>query len=89
MKRGEVLGAAAQCVNVSRESQYGSAQENFTRIAALWSAYLGDADISAHDAAMMLALLKVARARANPQHMDSVIDGCGYLALAGELADGL
>ena len=34
----------------------------------------------------MMALLKIARASANPEHIDSWIDGAGYMACGGELA---
>jgi len=32
-------------------------------------------------------LLKIARVKANSSTKDSFVDGCGYLALAGELAE--
>ena len=34
----------------------------------------------------MMALLKIARASVTPEHIDSWIDGAGYLACGGELA---
>jgi hypothetical protein len=36
----------------------------------------------------MMTLLKLARIKANPDNMDSWIDGCGYLACGGEIAWG-
>jgi hypothetical protein len=36
----------------------------------------------------MMTLFKLARIKSNPAHLDSYIDGCGYLACAGEIAVG-
>lgn len=83
--RSEVLHTADLLINGDRARQYGSAQENFTTIARMWSAYLGR-DVAASDVANMMALLKIARLR-NGVHEDSSIDGCGYLALSHELAN--
>lgn len=83
--RSEVLDTAKQLINGDRARQYGSAQDNFGCIASMWSAYTGTR-VSAADVANMMALLKIARLR-NGVHEDSSIDGCGYLALAHELAN--
>jgi hypothetical protein len=85
MQRDKILNAADACVSVDRATVYGDAETNFTQIAALWSAYLG-VTLDKVDAAAMLALFKIARTQANKAHIDSWIDGCGYLALAGEMA---
>lgn len=85
VKRDCILKAADDCVSVNRAAIYGDADVNFENIAALWSAYLG-VTLDKVDAAAMLALLKIARSKANRTHMDSWVDGCGYLALAGEMS---
>lgn len=36
--------------------------------------------------ALLMALLKIARASSNQNHIDSWIDCCGYMACGGELA---
>lgn len=56
------------------------------RIAALWSAFLG-VTISPTDAALMMVLLKAARAITGDFNRDDYIDMTGYAAIAGELAD--
>ena len=33
-----------------------------------------------------MALLKIARASVNPEHIDSWIDGAGYMACGGEIS---
>ncbi len=83
--RSEVLDTAKKLINGDRARQYGSAQDNFGCIAKMWSAYT-DTRVSAADVANMMALLKIARLRGGV-HEDSSIDGCGYLALAHELAN--
>ena len=85
MTRKECLDVAAECVLKDRASQYGKVENNFERIADLWEAYL-HAPISALDVAMMMALLKVARAKTNPAHADSFVDLAGYAACGAECA---
>ena len=87
MTRKECLDAAAQCVLQDRASQYGKVENNFEQIADLWEAYL-HAPISALDVAMMMSLLKIARAKANPAHADSFVDIAGYAACGAECASG-
>ena len=84
--RKTILDAAATCVCKERNDQYGEPEDCFRDIANLWAAYKG-VDFDPFDVAMMMSLLKVARAKANPQHTDNYIDLCGYGSIAGELAN--
>lgn len=84
--RKEILNAAATCVCKERNDQYGEPEDCFQDIANLWAAYKG-VDFDPFDVAMMMSLLKVARAKANPQHTDNYVDLCGYGSIAGELAN--
>jgi hypothetical protein len=59
---------------------YGHPYYNFKRISALWSAYL-DYPITAHQAALMCALLKVSRLSESPDHYDSIKDFIAYGAI--------
>ena len=52
-------------------------------IAKLWTAYL-DKEITAHDAAVMMALLKVARTKFGRPTSDTYVDAAAYMAIAGE-----
>lgn len=61
MKRKEILDTAIKCVCDDREQDYGSPENNFATIAKLWNIYLDTDQIDAHDVAVMMALLKVAR----------------------------
>lgn len=83
MSRSAILASADVLINGDRAAAYGSAEESFGRIAAMWSAYLG-ITVRSRDVALMMVLLKVSRAsgRSDP---DDLIDIAGYAALAGEL----
>lgn len=84
--RASILESARKCVLGEREGQYGTPGDSFSAIARLWSAYCQDRDFSGDDVACMMALLKIARIIYNPEHMDSWVDGCGYLACGAEIA---
>lgn len=74
-----VLEGAVHVVS-ERENIHGSAVETHERIAALWEAYLDleGVAIDAKDAAIMLALLKIARARDGQPEKDTFVDLAGY-----------
>lgn len=86
MNRKETLKKAMECVLGQREQDYGTPENNFERIAGLWSVYLGG-KISAVDVAMMMALLKIARIAAGSGKEDSFVDLAGYAACAAEIAE--
>ena len=83
--RKRVLSEAERCVCGQREQDYGEPEDNFGRIAEFWTTYMG-VEFGTVDVAIMMALLKIARISENLQHMDSWVDGCGYLACGGEIA---
>jgi hypothetical protein len=85
--RSEILDTAKHYVTKDRADTHGDAESNFGQIAAYWSAHL-DTTVTATDVAVMMTLMKLARIKANPQHIDSWTDGCGYLACGGEIAAG-
>lgn len=68
-----------------RAEHYGSGHENLTRIADLWSAYLG-VEITASEVCWMMVMLKASRAKVDGgQHLDNYLDAHGYLDLAERL----
>ena len=85
MKRAEVLDTAKEYVTKDRANQHGDMENNFSTIAEYWSTHLGF-QINAVDVGIMMMLLKAARMKSNPANADNYIDGCGYLACAGEIA---
>lgn len=87
MKRIDILKAAEDCVCKDRETDYGSPEDNFQRIASMWNAYLGDREIDNKDVAAMMALLKIARIASGHAKADNWIDLAGYAACGGELEE--
>ena len=85
VNRADILDTAKKYVTKDRAATHGDAERNFGLIAAYWSAHLNK-NIKPHDVAVMMTLMKLARARSNPKNTDNWIDGCGYLALGGEAA---
>jgi len=84
MERFEILDAAKKCVCGDREEDYGSPERNFEVIAQMWSAYK-NVLFTPVDVALMMALLKIARAASGRYKDDNAIDLAGYAACAGEL----
>ena len=96
MNRPEILDTAKKCVCGQREQDYGKPEDNFTTVGLLWGVYLRAAYpelqrvmgvnlITPKDVAVMMALLKVARA-ATGNSPDTFVDLAGYAACAGEIA---
>lgn len=97
MNRLDTLKAAAECVCGSREEDYGSPENNFRTIASLWNSYLYGAGlmenptphvwkgIKPKDVAAMMALLKIARAKAGSKP-DTYVDLAGYAACGAEIS---
>ena len=88
MTRDEILDTAKKCVSGDREQDYGSPENNFGRIADLWTAYKQDAVFSPTDVACMLALLKIARIASGHAKSDNWVDLAGYAACGGEIETG-
>ena len=88
--RAAILQRAAECVCGQREQDYGSPEQNFQKIAVLWTAYYGSRNdgFNPVDVAMMMALLKIARITAGGTE-DSFVDLAGYAACGAEIAAGL
>ena len=80
----ENLKEALKILKGPREKEYGNKKENHDNIAKLWSAYL-NINLTAHDVALMMLLLKVARTKSPNPTRDTYIDMVGYSAIAGEV----
>ena len=85
MKTREYLDKAAKIVTGQRQFDYGNKYQNHENISKLWSAYL-DYTISAHDVAICMLLVKVARLK-HRKTEDCYLDMAGYAAIAGEIED--
>ena len=84
MKSNHILNRASVLVQGQREKDYGDKKENHNNIAKLWSAYLG-ISVTAHDVALMMVLLKMARTKLVQVSRDTYIDMSAYSAIAGEI----
>jgi hypothetical protein len=93
MKRKEILDTATKCVCGDREQDYGSPENNFATIAALWEPYLkrkcvspnADVCVLPEDVGILLALMKIGRIASGNVKEDNYIDLAGYAACAGEI----
>lgn len=86
--RGEVLDIAKKTINGKRQDDYGNPENSFETIAKYWNVYLDKklkSKINKEDVAMMMSLFKIARLQNNVAHQDSMVDCCGYLALAYDM----
>tara|TARA_R110000796_G_scaffold104271_1_gene214065 strand:+ start:1029 stop:1301 length:273 start_codon:yes stop_codon:yes gene_type:complete len=83
-KTSDFLKKAIELVEGQRQEDYGDKTLNHQNIARLWSAYL-DVDISPHDVAICMLLVKVARLK-NMHTDDCYIDIAGYAGIAGEIS---
>lgn len=82
--RKRVLSEAERCVCGQREQDYGTPEDNFDRIAKMWSAYMG-VEFNPVDVSMFMVMLKAARIKSGGGTMDSFVDGCGYFSCGGEI----
>jgi|TARA_R110000868_G_scaffold187462_2_gene429988 hypothetical protein len=78
-----ILKIAKELIQGDRASDYGNKITTHTNIANLWSEYLGH-PVSAHDVAICMILLKIARLKTKHKE-DSYIDIAGYAAIAAEI----
>ena len=85
MKSKEYLEKTIKIISGDRHKDYGDKVINHQNIADLWSAFLGR-EITAHDVAICMLLVKVARLKHN-HTKDCYIDMAGYAAIAGEIED--
>jgi hypothetical protein len=85
-ERDHILNAAKQLISGEREATYGSAVDDFTRTGKMWAAILGVGEVSAEQVALCMAAVKIGRLCNTPNHADSWVDACGYLALGGDIA---
>ncbi len=68
-----------------RGDEYGTPEENFGRIAALWSEWL-QFEVTEQDVGAMMMLFKIARLQSKRDHSDSYLDIAGYAILTLEVA---
>jgi hypothetical protein len=93
-KASTILLQAAHLVGNDRAETHGDIVACHAHVAAFWTVWLQergllarDMKLTAHDAAMMLGLLKAARTLEGQHNLDDARDMAGYAAVAGEIAE--
>jgi len=84
MMRQDILDEASRLTHGDRDKNYGTPLVNHQRIAAIWSVILG-MEVTPSQVALCMAGVKIARLVETPDHEDSFVDACAYLAIAGEI----
>lgn len=85
LPRQECLEEASRIISGDRDKQYGGPEENFDRIARIWSVILGTS-VTREDVAMMMVGLKVARyASKSGFQPDTWTDIAGYAGCGFEV----
>jgi|TARA_R100001530_G_C4303661_1_gene151161 hypothetical protein len=93
MKSTDVLDKAKNLLSEDRAKTHGNKIINHENIARLWTAYFQNKYklnfiILPEDVASLMTLLKLARTQAGNFNLDDYIDAAGYVAIAGEIAQG-
>lgn len=86
--REDVIAEALTQINGTREGDYGSTENSFGRIAALWEGYMkarNPGPLTAQDVPQMMVLFKLARVLNSPAHRDSWVDLIGYGACGASI----
>lgn len=83
--RGDMLAEAADIVSGARDEAYGSPEDNFQRIATLWSVIFG-VPITPTQVSLAMIQLKVAR-EINRHSADNFVDIAGYSACGYEIEE--
>ena len=79
----DILKESKKLIGGNRHKDYGDKLTNHTNIAALWSIFLRK-EVTPHDVAVCMALVKVARLM-HQHKKDSYVDMAAYAAIAGEI----
>ena len=85
MFRGEILAEASRLTHGDRDKNYGTPYQNHLRIAKIWSVIL-EKEVTPAQVALCMVGVKIARLVETPDHLDSFVDGCAYISIAGEIA---
>lgn len=83
--RSKILMDAVGIINGARNNDYGDPLDDFSTTAEFWQTYIdrtmkarGGLELQAHDVAVMMMLLKIARISWTPDKEDHWMDIAGY-----------
>lgn len=80
-----ILSEAEEIVNGSRQSDYGDANESFSRIATIASVMTGK-ELSPEDCCAVMMAVKLVRESFNHKR-DNLVDLCGYAHIMNEIVE--
>lgn len=80
-----ILSEAEEIVNGSRHSDYGDANESFSRIATIASVMTGK-ELSPEDCCAVMMAVKLVRESFNHKR-DNLVDLCGYAHIMNEIVE--
>lgn len=86
-----ILQEADSLINGSRKEEYGSAGDEYARLANSVNANFAEkikVPFTAEDMLWFMVLLKVNRAIHNPESRDSRVDCAGYIGLVDQVVSG-
>ena len=85
--RAKMLAEASSIISGARDKQYGGPEDNFERIAKIWSVIFG-IEVTKEDVAMAMVAVKVARyASKSGFQPDTWVDIAGYAACGYEVGE--
>lgn len=85
--RAKMLAEASNIISGERDRQYGGPEDNFERIAKIWSVIFG-VEVTKEDVAMAMVAVKVARyASKSGFQPDTWVDIAGYAACGYEVGE--
>ena len=85
--RAKFLQQVEKLICNDRNKSYGEPYKNMDTTAKIMQAYLGNRtgdSITASDVAIFGVILKLGRLAKDPEHLDSLLDIAGYIAIAYE-----
>jgi len=90
VNRNQILASAGDAINGDRQTDYGSAATNFSRIKEGWNviiraALVSHGELTEGHVALMLDWMKTSRLLNKIDHVDSWQDKIGYSALGAEV----
>jgi hypothetical protein len=83
--RDDVIQEAQSHISGDRAAAYGDINEDFGRIAQMWSAIFGF-EVPVEKVALAMVAVKMSRLSQNLDHRDSWVDIVGYAGLGAEVA---
>jgi hypothetical protein len=86
----KILQQAGKLIDGERDTQHGNRDDCLASITILWDAWdriRQPGPPTSIDTCIKMVMVKLARIARGTHNRDNYVDGCGYLAMAGEQAE--